>query len=308
MKKKKKISPFLLLRLMGVVLFVVILSRVDLSAVGQALKQTIPGLFLLGVFFQLLVLAIKGVRWHLMNDGRKEKKYWVRSLGTFFESYAIGVVTPGRLGELLKAGHEETKDDKASAFFRVISERGFDVGFFVLFAVLALITGQYIQLSVVWIVLLVVMAIGLLVFAWLLLGSNKFLGILQHFINRFPGRFSTLELKNKKHQQTSVGFIFFLSLLSSTSYFVSCYFLALSVGLEMNFLQVSGGVAIAGLINMLPVTIMGIGTREATFLALFVGNSSSMIIAFSFSMLIVAQLGGGLVSFIVAYLLLQKKS
>lgn len=48
----------------------------------------------------------KGFRWHLLNVANDSGKL-KQSLGEFLESYAIGVITPGRLGELMKAGHQK---------------------------------------------------------------------------------------------------------------------------------------------------------------------------------------------------------
>jgi uncharacterized membrane protein YbhN (UPF0104 family) len=63
-------------------------------------------------------------------------------------------------------------------------------------------------------------------------------------------------------------------------------------------------VAIAGLLNMLPITIAGLGTREVTFLTVFNMVAKSSVLAFSFMMLLVAQIGGGLISLILGQLLL----
>jgi hypothetical protein len=72
-KKTGKII-FNALRLLGIVLFVVILFRVDLRAIGEALLTTNARLLIYGILFQILVLASKGIRWHLMNDGKKAWK------------------------------------------------------------------------------------------------------------------------------------------------------------------------------------------------------------------------------------------
>ena len=63
-------------------------------------------------------------------------------------------------------------------------------------------------------------------------------------------------------------------------------------------------VAIAGLLNMLPITIMGLGTREGTFLLLFKPLAEPLILAFSGLVFLVAQIGGGLVSLILGQLFL----
>jgi len=245
-----------------------------------------------------------GVRWHIMNDGRREKTYWIISLGRFFESYAIGIITPGRLGEMIKAGHENSSNDKVNTLVRVISERGFDVGIFVFIAVLALFTGQFVVIEswILW--LLALLSIGLIFISFMFLSSVKTLLFFQKLINKIPGKLSSLKLFPKKYKKGIASLIFILSVLSNLSYFISCYFLSLSVGLEIDIIVLSGGVAIAGLLNMLPITVMGLGTREITFISLFTMYGQSMILAFSVTMLMVAQLGGGLFSMLFGQILL----
>nr|MDA3819718.1 lysylphosphatidylglycerol synthase transmembrane domain-containing protein [Candidatus Delongbacteria bacterium] len=278
MKNKKKISPFLILRLLGIALFVFILCRIDLGAMFGELKHLVIRYFLWGILFQILVLSFKGIRWHVMNDGRTASPFWIRSFGRFFESYAIGVVTPGRLGEVLKAGHEQNKNEKANSFIRVISERGFDVSIFVLIAVAALFYGEFIQMgnNSKWAFLL--LGVALLIFSFLLLTSPKTWRVLQKIIHKFPGKFSHIDIAGKQYKKGTVWLVFLLSLLSNASYFVSCYFLALSVNLTIPLIDVAAGVAIAGLLNMLPVTIMGMGTRELNLLSVFSSLPSASVL------------------------------
>jgi glycosyltransferase 2 family protein len=304
MKNKKKISPFLILRLLGIALFVFILFRIDFGEMLGELKQLDVRYFLWGIFFQVLVLSFKGIRWHVMNDGRSASPFWIRSFGRFFESYAIGVVTPGRLGELLKAGHEHNRNEKANSFIRVVSERGFDVSIFVLIAVAALFFGQFIQIENMSKWLFLMLGCVLLVVSFLLLSSQKSLAILQKIMRRLPGKFSQIDIKGKQYRKGTVMIVFLFSLLSNASYFVSCYFLALSVNLSIPLIDVSAGVAIAGLLNMLPVTIMGLGTRELIFLSVFSSLPSASVLAFSITILLVAQFGGGLLSLLLGQIFL----
>jgi len=102
--------------------------------------------------------------------------------------------------------------------------------------------------------------------------------------------------------------VILLSLASNFSYFISCYFLALGLNFDQGFLFISGAVAIAGLLNMLPVTVMGLGTREGTFLILFKPLAEPLILALSGLVFLVAQIGGGLVSLLLGQVFLSMSS
>lgn len=80
--------------------------------------------------------------------------------------------------------------------------------------------------------------------------------------------------------------------------------------MKLSLVEVSGGVAIAGLFNLLPITIMGLGTRELTFLYVFGPLTKNLVLAFSALMLTIAQIGGGILALILGqfFLYLNKKS
>ena len=98
---KKKINGFQLIRLTGIVMVVVILARTDIGMLWSYMKQVSGLYFILAVVAQLLLLFLKALRWILLNDMVIKRENIAQRFGEFFESYAIGVITPGRLGELV---------------------------------------------------------------------------------------------------------------------------------------------------------------------------------------------------------------
>jgi uncharacterized protein (TIRG00374 family) len=287
---------FWLMRLFGIVLFVVILLKVDLKDVAKQLSFTDGWLLAAGLSFQFIVLVAKGIRWHLMNAGKNEWKYWKQSLGRFYESYAIGVVTPARMGELLKAGHEKGSGNVFTSVIRVIAERGLDIGVFVILAGLSVLTGAYLKWPDLYSGLIIFSGLAFLIISMFLLASSKFNVLVNNLVHLLPGKMKSLHFAHKSFSGSTSAFIITLSLLSNISYFISCYFLALSTGLEAGFIWTSGAVAVSGLLNMLPVTIMGVGTRELTFLYVFNSYPQSIVLSFSFLVVLIAQIGGGLIS------------
>ncbi len=294
------------LRLLGVVLFVVILFRVDLRSVWNALLLTSGNLLLLGAGFQLLILVTKGIRWHLMNDGRLAGRYWLLSLGRFYESYAFGVVTPSRIGDLLKVGHEQGKNNIAATGFRVVAERSIDLGAFMIVAGLALVTGSYILFDPVIGWLVIISSLLVLVFSFMILASSGFINLANRLVGKLPGRWGGIVIERNNYSSATIILVWLLSAISNISHFVSCYFLAQAVGLSAGFMWVSGAVAVSGLVNILPVTIMGLGTRELVFLHVFRTLDPAIVLAFSFLVMMLAQIGGGTVSLIAGQFLLFK--
>ncbi|MDD2963774.1 MAG: lysylphosphatidylglycerol synthase domain-containing protein, partial [Bacteroidales bacterium] len=98
---------FLYLRIVGIVIFIVVLANIDLSAVWLQMKRVQPKYLFLALLFQFFMLLLKGWRWHLMVNNTGSVRSITQSVGEFLESYAIGVITPGRLGELVKVGYHD---------------------------------------------------------------------------------------------------------------------------------------------------------------------------------------------------------
>jgi len=299
---------FWLMRLFGIILFVVILLRVDLKDVAKQLSLTDGWMLAAGLSFQLIVLAAKGIRWHLMNAGKNEWIYWKQSLGRFYESYAIGVVTPARMGELLKAGHEKGSGSIFTSVIRVVAERGLDIGVFVILSGLSVLSGAYLKWPIIYSSMIIFSGLAFLVISMLLLASSKFNMLVNKLVHLLPGKMKSLHFAHKSFLGSTSALIITLSLLSNISYFISCYFLALSTGLEAGFIWTSGAVAVSGLLSMLPVTIMGVGTRELTFLYIFSSYPQSIVLSFSFLVVLIAQIGGGLISLAAGQLFLHSNT
>jgi uncharacterized protein (TIRG00374 family) len=256
-------------------------------------------LFLLAVMFQLILLFLKALRWIYLNEYSFRWKDIPQRFGEFFESYAIGVITPGRLGELMKAGHAKSRQGALDTALRVLVERGFDVGLFIIFAGLAMAIPVVPEMPVLWGWLVVAAGTLIITLAFIILLSPTALKLMEELFKtiRLLKRESSLQQRMRDTQNviTLAG----LSILSNLSYFVSCYLLALGVGIDLSFLWVTGGVAFAGLLNMIPVTVMGLGTREVTFLYVFASFPDPQVLAFSGLVFLVAQVGGGLVSLVL---------
>jgi glycosyltransferase 2 family protein len=308
-KQGAKIKLFQLFRLIGIVIFVVLLFKLDFNQIWHSLKNSNFSLFLGGLFLQIILLLIKASRWHILKKGQFLNPQLFSDFGIFMESYAIGVFTPGRVGEMLKAGYGDTKDEKWSLVYKVLSERGLDLGIFIFIACLAVLRYNIVPMSTALIGLILAFSFLLIVLSLVILSKNKIKNIFRNtfFKNKHQNALKDRIGFSLNKEQTV--YVFGLSIFGNIVTFLSCYLLALSVSLKSSFLFVSGGVAVSGLLNLLPVTIMGIGTRELSFIYIFKEYDQSVVMAFSFLMFLVLQVGGGVISMLLGrlFMYLSKK-
>lgn len=220
-------------------------------------------------------------------------------MGEFLESYAIGVITPGRLGELMKAGYQSDRAAVFASGLRVFAERGLDVGFFVIVSGAALGFAKPIPFPESLSFLIMGAGIVILIIAVLLIGNKQTTAFISRIFRKFSSNYFNLDL-------IDTTAVIILSLFSNAFAFVSCYFLALGILMPISLLSISGGVAIAGLFNMLPITVMGLGTREVTFLYIFQVFPEAQVLALSALIFIIAQIGGGLLALLLGQFFLFK--
>lgn len=303
---RNSINWFLLLRLAVIVLFIVVLSRTDLDELWGRLKQVDGRFILMAMLFQVLMLLFKGLRWWLLNEDVWNKHAVFQRFGECLEAYAIGVITPGRVGELLKAGHASGRTQVISKGLLIISERGLDLSIFFFVAGISPLLGYLEKVSPgIGGIMLLISITGILL-SFLILTLPGIVILVEKLLKKIriiKGDQSLTLVPRKKNTLFTFGA---LSLLSNACAFLSFYFIALSVALSLDFLTISGGVAYAGVINTIPVTIMGLGTRDVTLLYIFSEISSSQVLAFSGIILLVSQIGGGLLSIFLGQFFLWK--
>jgi uncharacterized membrane protein YbhN (UPF0104 family) len=303
---KKRFSLFFFIRLAGIVLFFVVLARTDLKELWHWISVVDPGLLVLSILFLLLGLVIKAWRWYILNEEGFSFSRLIRRSGEFFEAYAIGVTTPGRVGELMKAGHAGSRHGILGAGLRVIAERGTDLSIFIVIAGIAMARHVLPGVGPAWGWLTLFSGLAGALIAFLILVSPAVVNMAERLMRwlKLLKAEQPLEYFHRTNRY-ALGFLV-LSVASNLSYFICCYFLANGVEIDLSLIGVSGGVATAGVVNTIPVTIMGLGTREITFLYVFQEFPRAQVMAFSGLVFLVAQVGGGVISLVLGQIFLLK--
>jgi uncharacterized protein (TIRG00374 family) len=307
---KPRIKWFTILRLIGIALFIAILSRTNLAELLDWLEHVNVWMLLLALLFQVLLLLFKCLRWYLLNETGFKAKAIYQRFGEFLEAYAIGVVTPGRLGEILKAGHATGRPGVVSAGLLVISERGLDLSIFFLVAGIAPVLGYLSGINQAFGYLLILIAIiGIFLSFSILIFPRivRITGLILIRLKIFSGEQSLIFVPRKNIDLFNFTI---LSVIGNLCAFLSFYYTALAVMINLGFIPVLGSVALAGVINTIPVTIMGLGTRDVTLLYVLKEIPQAQVLAFSGLILLVSQIGGGVISLLTGqyFLLKAKKS
>jgi glycosyltransferase 2 family protein len=302
---KGRFKWFTLFRYLGILLFIIVISQTNLRELWGWLKTVDVWMILVALLLQGILLFIKSCRWFLLNEKAVDRNKVYQRFGEFMEAYALGAVTPGRMGELFKAGHARGRPGVISAGLLVVSERGFDLSIFFCVAGISLIFSNLPGLSpiVKYLLLLAGLAgISIAIAIQTVPVVMRWTGWLMKRL-RIMSRDQSLEFRPRS--SGSLWAFIILSILSNLTAFLSFYFTALAVHLGLGFIKISGSVAIAGVINTIPITIMGIGTRDITLLYLLKDVPQAQVIAFSGLILLVFQVFGGVLALVGGEFFLQ---
>ena len=281
-------------QLIGVAMFAYILASLDLRQVFHQLQQlrlewvaAYAGLFAIS-------LTAKGLRWNACLKSQKADVAVGRVLGIAFVASFVGAVTPGRIGEVSKIAYLRQENmPLAKAAVSVVLDRLYDIILLCLFGLAGFAYFSSYFLSdvatiILWISLL---AVGL----FFLVALRKRLWSLLKIVVRKTlsvDAYSSLAdgWESFKSEMSivllsSAPWMMFYSVIAYCAFFGQVYALAVGFGISVPFVYLSLCLALSSLISLLPISIGGLGTREATFIALLgkisIPPESAVLIAFT---------------------------
>jgi hypothetical protein len=301
------------LRLFGLALLAYLLLRLDLRQVAALLRQADPLPVMLALALLVPLIWLKTVRWQIILAAQGIRYGGRPALLAYFGSLFVGFLTPGRLGEFVKAFHvqRECGVSGALAFAGVLADRLFDLlallvtGGLALLALSSLAASDALGLAA---------ALALLVVPFLLFLNPAVYGWVQRRAQRWGrigdrlfgvhGWLTEVRHSLRRLSPLALTASLLLTALAYGVYYGQCYLLALALGLPADFLVVTYAVALGSLITLLPISISGLGTREAVMIAYLgaAGVTSEAALGFSLLVFLTFYLGGGLIG-LVAWLL-----
>ena len=285
--------------LLGIFIFVVILLRINFDIFWQTIKTVKFSYLIIAALLAFPMMLVKTWCWNYIKN-QQEIKYGLKDSFLMYGSglYAASF-TPGKIGEMVKALY--LKKDGYSlgkSLVSVVLDRLSDFVFlilFIFFGSLFFITIFQKQISI--------LIFGLMAFVLMLIIFIK-TGLLKFALKKL---FSILV--SQKHQKSwKINFqdfindikiykfknyliVLLITTFSWLFYYIQMYVLAQGANIANNipFLYLAISVTIAGLIALIPISISGIGTRDAALILLFAPFMIAKEQAIIFSALILSM-------------------
>ncbi|MCI0416527.1 flippase-like domain-containing protein, partial [bacterium] len=293
------------LRIAGLILLGLLLWKLDSSAVFSVMRRTAPAFLVLAILLNLPQIFLKALRWRFLMFAQGIRYSTLNASLSYFGSIFVGLLTPGRLGEFVKTIHVSRDCDipAARAFPSVLVDRLFDLYALLLFGGAALLSGAQQKSNAL---LFAESALLLIVPMIAILHGATFERIQSWAIR--AGKLGKKLFDEGSWLQELRLFLLTLRwnhilvalLLTSFAYvifFGQCYLLALGLGMEIEFLKICFAVSLGSLVTLIPISISGLGTREAVMIAYLgtAGISPELSLGYSLLVFVTFYVAGGLI-------------
>ena len=291
------------IRLTGLIIFCIILVRIDIPATVQILLGANVILVILALLSIFPQIFLKAWRWHVLMKMQNITYPWKEAAIVYFAGLFLGTITPGRLGDFIKVQYlREEGYSFGKSLLSVLLDRFYDLAALILVGYISII--YFIQrfsdrIFIFSTILILLPVLGVLLYITGVVDNNRITGITAALS---PKRYRNIVAKTlhdffvdfSSLKTIPLVYAFILTIATWTLYFIMSYLFALSVSIPIDFFYLAGCVSIAGFITLLPVSISGIGTRDATFILLFgyAGISSESAVAYSALILLMYVMTG----------------
>ena len=289
------------LRLIGPVLLVVILLRLDdPMRLVHLVRGANPWLLALSIALNVPAIVLKVLRWRVFMRARGFDYATYPASLAFGASLYAGLLTPGRVGDVLRIQYarHEAKMPYAEGLASVVVDRLCDLYVLAGFVALAVVHFSKVLGTELRTLSYVVLA-GTLLGPLLLLVPGLAERVLSRAYARFAGKGDPrgltlfLEASRDLMKRTFLPTVP-VTVLSFLLGFSQSWLIARALALPIGFFDIMCLTAVASLLGLIPISVSGLGVREAFFVA----------VAPSLGLEADAAMGLSLMVFLVIYLAL----
>ena len=306
--KWKKVLPFI-----GVALFIYILIKLDISKIFEEIKNVNLSYLGLSLIFVGFLLVTQTLKWFVIARNQKINIPFLESFKINIISNFYGFITPAKIGSLIRAKYLRKYTDniwKGISNFTLDKVLDIISVLFIAIIFLFIFKEKFPGLPIGFFGIIFILLI-LAMFIFLKKERSKF--ILRFFYNKIVPK----KMK-KKAKLTFNSFyedlpkkryfilFFIINLLSWINVYVVSFFIGKALGINLSFVYFLTILPKGTLVSLIPITINGLGTREATLIGLFALFGISAEKVFSLSMLSIV-LSSIFPAIIAIFLIFKKK-
>ena len=288
--------------IIGILLFVFIIWNTGLSEIANSLRSFNLFFACLVMATMLIVIFLKTLKQNVLLTIFDAKISLYDGAKIWLIGYFLSVITPGKSGDFLRTPYlaDKTKKSVDNCFVVVTIERILDVAYLFIAGIFGLILfSSYFGLGLDSILTLI--SVFILFIVMLFIFTNKkytelFARPLFYFFvhDKFKSKlklgfnafYNSLEIAKKNKKKLSYAFV--LTVISWFVVILQYYLIARGLNLEFSYFFLLLIMPIVLLVEALPISISGIGTRDVAliFFLAFENILAPAAISFSISILV----------------------
>jgi len=243
-------------------IFYLLFTKISFFSVLNVLLSSDPLWLVIALLLSLSVVAVVAKRWQTLLKILGYDLRYKESLYLILGALPLTSITLAKTGDVIKAYYLKDKVPPSKTIGAVVVERTFDILSLTLLSLIGMLFCQRYELASIAFIILVCIVV---------------IFILAHFTFRLPIKNSwneriqnlLLPLRLLTGHKTSFCFVFFYSLLIWFISIVQTMTFFYAVGTNVPLLFTVANIPIAIFIGLIPITLGGMGTRDAAIIFLF---------------------------------------
>jgi len=306
-------SSIKLLSLAGIALFLIILSRINLNALIEIIAHTNVLFLILALLVNCIAILLKSLKWKIIVNSVKPGFSLRESVVAFFVGFSFSTITPAKLGDFIKVLY--ITDENCSlgkSLSTIVIDRLIDI--ILLFSIAFIgIYGflVFYHIEILSIGTIILIIAGIVAGLYIVLNRPLQSALLKPFFNIFVPKHMKSKVTLYYDDFFTLLFTFYydrarffssigIGIISWIPTFIYGYLLGLSIGIDAGIFFFVLVIPIISLLDLLPISISGIGTRDVALIFFFglKSISAEQAVAFSFLYLfmsywLIALIGAG---------------
>jgi uncharacterized protein (TIRG00374 family) len=299
-----------LLPILGIIILIIILSTLDLQKIIDIFLKINLLYSILSFFVIIPLILLANIGWQILLKKQKIKVGFLYSIKNFFIGYFYGFITPGAFGAYIRSiylskesGAQIPKCVSNIIIFNTIEY----LGLLTIGAIGAIYLSSIFSYLFLIILLIIILVTSLFLFFFKDKRSRIFIvKIIQSKI------FSTIKDKIEKSlisfyedlpKLKDIILPFNISIFGWILKYIMLFFIAKLFFIEIPFFAFIMIMAVAEVISSIPVSIYGLGTREAALITIFKiwGIESENIVSFSLFLFVIIWLSPSIIGAFVTF-------
>jgi len=308
LKKWRRYLPII-----GLILFIYILIKIDITNVIGEIKQVNLYFLLLSLISIVIMLIVQTYKWHIIALKQNIKIPFVESFKINLIGNFYGLITPSKLGSIIRADYLKKYTEKGNigkGLFNFIIDKVLDISSVIFMVILfSFVFRDKLELPISFFTALFLFFTLVTLF---FMKKDRSRLVLRFFYKKImrkniedKARVTFDSFYENIPKKRYFILFFLLNIISWIFIYLISYFIGLSVGIELGFLFYLAILPVGTLVAMIPISVGGLGTREAALISLFAvfGVSASKV----FSMSIINYLIVGIIPSLVTMFLIWRK-